>query len=86
MAALLGAAVLPEQTHALLLDRAGGNPLYAEQFARSVTDGDASSDQRLPIPETVQALVGAWLDTLPPDLKALLADAAVLGRVFWSAG
>jgi class 3 adenylate cyclase/tetratricopeptide (TPR) repeat protein len=32
--ALLSQAVLPAQTHAGLLDRAGGNPLYAEEFVR----------------------------------------------------
>jgi tetratricopeptide (TPR) repeat protein len=32
----------------------------------------------------VQALIAARLDTLPPDVKSLIQDAAVLGRVFWS--
>jgi len=32
----------------------------------------------------VQALIAARLDTLPPDRKSLLHDAAVVGKVFWS--
>jgi tetratricopeptide (TPR) repeat protein len=79
---LLGRTVLPAETQASLLERAGGNPLYAEQFARMLAEtGDAVG---LSMPETVQALVAARLDTLRPDLKGLLYDAAVVGRVFWS--
>jgi tetratricopeptide (TPR) repeat protein len=36
------------------------------------------------LPETVQALIAARLDTLSPDLKGLLQDASVLGKVFWT--
>jgi predicted ATPase len=36
------------------------------------------------VPETVQALIAARLDTLGPERKALLQDAAVLGKVFWT--
>ena len=38
----------------------------------------------VPLPHGIQALIAARLDTLPPDHKALLADAAVIGRVFWT--
>ena len=83
---LLGTVSLPERTWATLLDRAGGNPLYAEQFASSMADLDPGErgDPALPCPETVQALIEARLDTLPSALKTLLADASVVGRVFWS--
>ncbi len=74
--------MLPAETQTLLLERAGGNPLYAEQFARMLAEHDAIDD--LAVPETVQALVAARLDTLRPELKALLHDASVLGRVFWT--
>ncbi|MFO7572283.1 MAG: AAA family ATPase, partial [Gaiellaceae bacterium] len=79
---LLDRTVLPAETQALLLERAGGNPLYAEQFARMLAEhGDASE---LAIPETVHALMAARLDTLRPEQKGLLYDAAVVGRIFWS--
>ena len=35
-------------------------------------------------PESVQALIAARLDTLSPERKSLLQDAAVLGKVFWA--
>ena len=79
---LLDRTLLPAETQRVLLERAGGNPLYAEQFARMLAErGDV---EHLAVPETVQALVAARLDTLRPELKALLQDAAVVGRVFWS--
>ena len=36
------------------------------------------------VPESVQALIAARLDTVPADRKSLLQDASVLGKVFWS--
>jgi DNA-binding SARP family transcriptional activator len=62
-----------------LLARAGGNPLYAEQFARVVTE-IGSLDE---LPETVHGIIAARLDGLVPAEKALLQDAAVVGKVFW---
>jgi class 3 adenylate cyclase len=81
IAELLDRAVLPAETQSTLLERAGGNPLYAEQFVRMIaerTDGAAE------LPETVQGIIAARLDLLPSEEKALLQDAAVLGKVFWS--
>ena len=79
---LLERAVLPAEQQAALLARAGGNPLYAEQFARMLAErGDADE---LPLPETVQGIIAARLDGLEPGEKALLQDAAVIGRVFWA--
>jgi tetratricopeptide (TPR) repeat protein len=38
----------------------------------------------VPFPDSLQALIAARLDTLTPDLKGLLQDAAVVGKVFWA--
>jgi len=82
--ALLERAVLPAETQASLLERAGGNPLYAEEFASMVSERAAEgTDGELPLPETVQGIIAARLDGLPADEKALLQDAAVVGKVFW---
>ena len=81
LASLLERAVLPAELQTSLLARAGGNPLYAEQFARLV--GEAGGDEELPLPENVQGIISARLDGLPPGEKQLLQDAAVLGKVFW---
>ena len=94
VALLLEQSVLPADVQALLLERAGGNPLYAEEFVRLLRDRGLLVGQKriigladgaeIPFPESVQALIGARLDTLPPDRKALLHDAAVIGKVFWA--
>jgi class 3 adenylate cyclase len=79
---LLERAVLPAEQQAALLARAGGNPLYAEQFARMLAErGDADE---LALPETVQGIIAARLDGLDAAEKALLQDAAVVGKVFWA--
>ena len=84
LAALLERSVLPAETQTALLQRAGGNPLYAEEFVRMVTDRDLlTGDGELPLPESVQGIVAARLDALPDEEKTLLQDAAVLGKVFW---
>jgi class 3 adenylate cyclase/tetratricopeptide (TPR) repeat protein len=80
---VLARAVLPAETQRALLERASGNPLYAEQYARLYLER-GTADQ-LPLPESVHGLIAARLDTLPPEEKALLQDAAVMGKVFWSA-
>jgi class 3 adenylate cyclase/tetratricopeptide (TPR) repeat protein len=78
LAELLG-AVLPADTQVELLARAGGNPLYAEEFARMLRDRGLVAD----LPETVQGLIAARLDLLEPEQKALLQDGAVIGKSFW---
>ena len=81
IAALIGQAVLPAETQASLLARAGGNPLYAEQYVRMFAERGSAED--LPLPENVQGIIAARLDALPPNEKAVLRDAAVMGKVFW---
>ena len=76
---LLGRKALPADIQRDLLDRAGGNPLYAQEFVRMVTDRSTP----LAVPESVQGLIAARLDSLPREEKDLLQDAAVLGEVFW---
>jgi class 3 adenylate cyclase/tetratricopeptide (TPR) repeat protein len=82
LAEALGQSVLPAETQSALLERAGGNPLYAEQFARLYVERGSADD--LPLPETVQGIIGARLDTLLAAEKELLQDASVIGMVFWA--
>jgi class 3 adenylate cyclase/tetratricopeptide (TPR) repeat protein len=73
--------VMAVETQQALLTRAGGNPLYAEQYVRMLSErGDAEVP---PMPETVQGIIAARLDALPKEEKSLLQNAAVLGKVFW---
>jgi class 3 adenylate cyclase/tetratricopeptide (TPR) repeat protein len=81
---LLERAVLPAEVHSALLARAGGNPLYAEEFARMAAERDLlSRPEALPLPESVQGIIAARLDGLSGEEKALLQDASVIGKVFW---
>jgi hypothetical protein len=81
IAGVLDRAVLPAETQSALLERAGGNPLYAEQFALLYLERGSAD---LPLPENVHGLIAARLDTLPSEEKELLQDAAVIGRIFWA--
>ena len=86
IALLLKRTVLPAAIQRALLDRAGGNPLYAEEFVRLLSDRDllAGPLEEVPLPDSVQALIAARLDTLSAERKSLLQDAAVIGKVFWA--
>src|ERR1019366_1728559 len=74
-------------------ERAGGMPLYAVETVRMLLAegrlalqggayhpvGDLTA---LAVPETLTALIASRLDGLPPEERALVADAAVLGQSF----
>ncbi len=81
LVSLLDRHLLPAETQQELLARAGGNPLYAEQFVRMLEERGGLGEA---LPDNVQAIIAARLDSLPPPEKALLLDAAVLGRTFWT--
>ena len=71
--------MLDADDRALLVARAGGNPLYAEQFVRLLNErGELDA-----LPESVQGIIAARLDALSEREKRLLQDAAVVGKVFW---
>ena len=94
VSALLETAVLPAELQTPILERSGGNPLYAEEFVRLLRDRDLLVRQggswqlaegaQIPFPDSVQALIAARLDTLSPERKEMLADASVVGKVFWA--
>jgi class 3 adenylate cyclase len=79
---VLEQSALPVETQQALVERAGGNPLYAEQFARLYMERGTADD--LPMPENVQGLIAARLDGLGPEEKRVMQDAAVFGKVFWA--
>jgi class 3 adenylate cyclase/tetratricopeptide (TPR) repeat protein len=84
VANLIGATVLTPDFRDAILERAGGNPLYAEEFVRLLADRGGLDPANVLLPDTVQALIAARLDTLVSDRKSLLQDAAVVGKVFWA--
>jgi class 3 adenylate cyclase len=78
-ATLLERAVLPAETQARLLQQAGGNPLYAEEFARMLAERGVTEA----LPETLRGIISARLDMLAADEKALVQRASVVGKTFW---
>ena len=76
--------VLSRELEQAVLERAGGNPLYAEEFARLLADRGGEAVDEGELPDSVQALIAARLDTLPAERKSLLQDAAVVGKIFWA--
>jgi class 3 adenylate cyclase/tetratricopeptide (TPR) repeat protein len=81
-------ALLSDDAVSLIVERSAGVPLYAVELIRSIV---AHSDEgyevtgelnETTVPESLQAVIGARLDRLEPDLRNLLQDAAVLGQSF----
>jgi class 3 adenylate cyclase/predicted ATPase len=86
---------MPAEVVQEILGRAEGIPLYAVETVRMLLDRglvaeDGSSYRvvgeigTLDVPETLQALIAARLDGLEEDERALVQDAAVLGKTFGS--
>ena len=63
-------------------ERAGGNPFFAEEMVRRLVEEGASDATALP--DTVQALLAARLDSLDRFERRLVQQAAVVGRTFWA--
>ena len=83
LATLLAHHGLPTAVDPALLGRVGGNPLFAEEYARLLRDRGGPVADAIPLPTGVHAIVAARLDALPAADKAVLHDAAVLGQVGW---
>ena len=76
--------------HQMLIARTQGNPFFLEESVRTLVEtgvlvGEhgayrlAKSLDTLQVPATVQALLAARIDRLPPEDKRLLQTAAVIG-------
>jgi len=90
---LLGDAVaLPSLVH-LIIERTEGNPFFIEETVRSLFETGVIAGDRgtyrlakpaagIQVPVTVQAVLAARIDRLPPDEKQLLQSAAVIGKEF----
>jgi class 3 adenylate cyclase/tetratricopeptide (TPR) repeat protein len=88
--ALLGDDTSLQPLKQLLIARTGGNPFFLEESVRTLVEtqvlvGERRSyhlAQALPsiqVPATVQTVIAARIDRLPPEEKRLLQTAAVIG-------
>jgi len=84
---------LPAVAAKAIVERADGMPLYAVETVRMLlAEGRLALENgayhpvgdltNLAVPETLTALIASRLDGLPPEERALVADAAVLGQSF----
>ena len=80
LALLAGRAGAGDLTHRLA-EVGGGNPLFIEELAASITEHAADLTESLP--NNVKAIIATRLDALSPDARRVLQDAAVVGKVFW---
>ncbi len=65
---------------ARVAQRAGGNPLFAEEMVNRLQEPDADPEA---LPDTVHSVLAARLDSLPAFERRLLQYASVIGQNFW---
>jgi class 3 adenylate cyclase len=86
---LLGQATFPAGVLDPLVELADGNPLYALEYTRMLAEqgtlrpNDALTSRRLPMPDSVHAVIANRVDLLDPADRAVLQAAAVVGMQFW---
>ncbi len=84
---------MPPTARAAISGQAQGVPLFAVETVRSLIDRDivqpvdgvyrlTGDIGELAVPDSLHALLAARLDALDPDVRRLVADAAVLGTTF----
>jgi class 3 adenylate cyclase/DNA-binding winged helix-turn-helix (wHTH) protein/tetratricopeptide (TPR) repeat protein len=72
------AAQLSGPVQEALVAKAAGNPFFVEELTwAAVEHGDRTAT--LPVPDTIEAVLAARLDRLPPEDKRLVQTAAVIG-------
>jgi adenylate cyclase len=93
MADLLGSHPSLDRVAELVRERTGGNPFFIEEVVQELVEEGYLTGGRgayelsgtidaVRIPATVQAVLAARIDRLPPPEKALLQTASVVGRQF----
>jgi class 3 adenylate cyclase/tetratricopeptide (TPR) repeat protein len=91
---LLGQAPLREEVRSGIRQAAEGNPLFVEEILRMLVDEGllrrddgrwtAADDlSSIAIPPTINALLGARLERLTGEERAVIQRASVVGKVFW---
>jgi class 3 adenylate cyclase/tetratricopeptide (TPR) repeat protein len=90
---VLGELDDPETLVALALERGAGNPLFIEEVSRALREGPDAMRKaarvetklrrsRFRVPETLNGVIAARIDSLPDISKRLLHSASVIGLPF----
>ena len=88
---LLGENPGLEPLTALLVERTEGNPFFLEEMVQTLVETHALVGERrahqlarpidtVEVPATVQAVLAARIDRLPPEARRLLEAASVIGK------
>lgn len=89
---LEGGDVVPELRE-LILNRAGGNPLFVEELTHSLLENGSIQKQahqyvltkqasEIKVPDTIQGIIAARMDRIEESLKRIMQMASVIGREF----
>ncbi len=84
--------VVPELRE-LILGRAGGNPLFVEEFTHSLVENGsiqrendhyvlAGEPSEIQVPDSIQGIIAARMDRMDDKLKKIIQVASVIGREF----
>jgi class 3 adenylate cyclase/ketosteroid isomerase-like protein/tetratricopeptide (TPR) repeat protein len=88
--ALVGSAELPRELLELILETAGGNPLFLGETLRMLVDDGLLTDRgkapaggwAMQVPPTISALLSARVERLRFEERAVVERAAVIGKQF----
>jgi tetratricopeptide (TPR) repeat protein len=89
--ALLGTDMALQPLKQPLIERTEGNPFFLEESVRTLVETQVLAGERgayrlaralpsIQVPATVQAVLAARIDRLPPEEKRLLQSASVIGK------
>ena len=89
---LEGGQVVPELRE-LILNRAGGNPLFVEELTHSLMENGSiqrkdhqyvltTKASEIKVPDTIQGIIAARMDRIEENLKRIMQVASVIGREF----
>ena len=88
---------VPAALHALLIERAEGNPFYMEEIVKMLLDSgalvadgprwhvQAEKLASLKVPGTLVGVLQARLDSLSADERDAIQQASIIGPIFWDA-
>ena len=94
VAGLLTLEEIPAALQEIVVGKTEGNPFFVEEVIRTLIEKGALTRtgkgrweataliETVTVPDTLQGLLMARLDGLPPDTKWLSQQAAVIGRIF----
>ena len=78
---VLGGSGVPRLLSEAVVEKAEGNPFFAEELARTIRDRQDPAAEAA-VPDTIHDVLAARIDLLPDETRAVLQTASVIGREF----